>query len=420
MDQATDGAARSRTGSVTTSRIAGPGAMLDVIRAMGPMTRAELIRHTGLGRSTVSQRVEALIDAQLVVPAGEATSTGGRRPATLDFNPGAGLVLAADLGATHSRLAVADLAGQPLSEVRETIRIAEGPEAVLGWVEEGFSRLVDGLGRDPSEVWAVGVGVPGPVEFASGRPVNPPIMPDWDEFSIPDRLARRYPVPILVDNDVNVMALGEHRKAWSEARNVLFVKVGTGIGCGIVAEREIYRGADGAAGDIGHISVGGHQEIVCECGNTGCLEILASGRALVRDLRELGLEASSSADVVELVREHNLEAIRLVRQAGRYLGEVLAGLINALNPSVIIIGGDIAGAHEQLFAGMREVVYKRSTPLATKHLQIARSTLEDRAGVFGASMLAIDHALSPGRINQLLGANGGATRPRLAGRAAAS
>jgi predicted NBD/HSP70 family sugar kinase len=380
----------------------GPGAVLQLIRSSGPITRAELIDLTGLGRSTVSQRVEALLGANLIVPGAEAPSTGGRRPATLVFNQRAGLVLAADLGATHSRLAVSDLSAEPLAETTEAIEISRGPEPVLAWIEDGFRDLLDGIGRLPADVRAIGIGVPGPVEFDSGRPVNPPIMPGWDGYDIPRRLAQSYPLPILVDNDVNIMALGEHHTTWSSTDDVVFIKVGTGIGCGIITEHQIYRGRDGAAGDIGHIRISGHDDVICECGNSGCLEIVAGGRALVREARELGLEVDTSADVVALVRAHNVDVVRLVRQAGRYLGEVLAGLVNALNPSVIIIGGDLARAHEQLFAGLREVVYQRSTPLATKHLQIVRSALDDRAGIIGASVLAIEHVLSPAFVDRQL------------------
>jgi predicted NBD/HSP70 family sugar kinase len=176
---------------------------------------------------------------------------------------------------------------------------------------------------------------------------------------------------------------------------MLYVKVGTGIGCGIITGREIYRGAEGAAGDIGHIRLPDHDDVVCECGNVGCLEAVAGGRALVRASRALGHEVSTSRDVVALVRAHDLETVRLVRQAGRDLGGVLAGLVNALNPEVIVIGGDIAAAHEQLFAGIREVVYQRSTALATRKLQIVPSRLDDRAGVVGAAGMASGHLLSP-------------------------
>jgi predicted NBD/HSP70 family sugar kinase len=311
-------------------------------------------------------------------------------------------VLGADLGATHSRLALADLGGSLLAEVGRDLRIDAGPEAVLGWVGQGFDAMLAEAGRNRAGVRAIGLGVPGPVEFATGRPASPPIMPGWDDYPIPEALRETYDVPVLVDNDVNIMAVGEHWSRWPERDNLLFIKVGTGIGCGIVAEGDIYRGAQGAAGDIGHIQVAGHGDVVCECGNIACLEAIASGRALARHLRELGLDAEDSRAVVALVKAQNTEAVRLVRHAGRLIGEVLASLVNSVNPAVIVVGGDVAAADEQLFAGIREVVYRRSTALATRHLQIAHSALDDRAGVIGAAVMAIDHILSPDAIDREL------------------
>src|SRR5437867_3065990 len=328
----------------------GPGDVLRLIRDAGTITRSELIARSGLGRSTVSQRVDALLERELIREVGEGPSAGGRPPSTLAFNADCGLVLAADLGATHSRVALTDLAGSRLAEERDDIEIASGPDAVLAWVQERFDSLLAEADRRPDEIRCVGVGVPGPVEFARGRPVIPPIMPGWDGFDIPQRLRERLVVPVLVDNDVNIMALGEQRSTWPDCEHLLFVKVATGIGCGIVVDGEVYRGDQGAAGDIGHIRLSDHTDVVCECGNVGCLEAVASGRALARELRALGLEARDSRDVVNLVRAHDKHAVRLIRQAGRQLGEVLASLVNALNPKVIVIGGDVAEAHEQLFA----------------------------------------------------------------------
>jgi glucokinase-like ROK family protein len=373
----------------------GAGALLALIRAGTAVTRADLARLTGMSRASISHRIDGLIECGLVREATELPSTGGRPPASLVFSSDRGVVLGADLGATHARLAVMDLAGNVLAELAEDLDIAEGPETVLGIVEAQFCELLSRLGREPHEVHGIGVGVPGPVEFATGRPVNPPIMPGWDGYSIPDRLSRRFDVPILVDNDVNIMAVGEHWTNWRSERDFLFVKVGTGIGCGIIAEGTIYRGAQGAAGDIGHIRVAGESEVVCECGNVGCLEAIAGGRALARDARALGFDARNSRDVVALARAHQVQVVRLVRQSGRVLGDVLSGLVNAFNPGVIVIGGDVAEAHEQLFAGVREVVYQRATPLATRHLELARSSLGDRAGTTGAAVLAIEHILAP-------------------------
>ena len=379
----------------------GAGALLRLIRDGQASTRAELVTLTGLARSTVAQRMEALLAQQLVVPAGGSVSTGGRPPQMFAFNREAGVVLAADLGATHSRLAVTDLGGDVLTEGAEDIAIAEGPEAVLGWLETKLDALLEEVGRSHADVRGVGVGVPGPVEFATGTPVAPPIMPGWDGYRVADRLADHFGAPTLVDNDVNIMALGEHWKAWRAYDHLLYVKVGTGIGCGIITDGRIHRGAQGAAGDIGHIHVPGNEEI-CRCGNRGCLEAVAGGGAMAARLRAEGIAAENSRDVVRHVRDGRPEAMQLVRQAGRELGEVLAASVNFFNPGVIVIGGDIAHADEHLLAGVREVVYQRAVPLGTRSLRIVRSALDDRAGVIGAAVMVIEHVLAPEAIDRML------------------
>ena len=379
----------------------GAGALLRLIRDGQASTRAELVTLTGLARSTVAQRMEALLAQQLVVPAGGSVSTGGRPPQMFAFNREAGVVLAADLGATHSRLAVTDLGGDVLTEGAEDIAIAEGPEAVLGWLETKLDALLEEVGRSHADVRGVGVGVPGPVEFATGTPVAPPIMPGWDGYRVADRLADHFGAPTLVDNDVNIMALGEHWKAWRAYDHLLYVKVGTGIGCGIITDGRIHRGAQGAAGDIGHIHVPGNEEI-CRCGNRGCLEAVAGGGAMAARLRAEGIAAENSRDVVQHVRDGRPEAMQLVRQAGRELGEVLAASVNFFNPGVIVIGGDIAHADEHLLAGVREVVYQRAVPLGTRSLRIVRSALDDRAGVIGAAVMVIEHVLAPDAIDRML------------------
>jgi len=381
---------------------ASAGSLLRLIRADVAVTRADLARVTGLARSTVAQRVDALLAKGLVYEAGGSASTGGRPPTVLAFNRDAGVVLVADLGATHARVAVSDLAGTPLAERAADLDIALGPEHALEWVTERFAELLDEIGRSPGDVHGIGIGVPGPVEFESGRPVNPPIMPGWDDFPIPGWFASRYSAPVLVDNDVNIMARGEHRLQWPEIEHLLLIKVGTGIGCGIVAEGHIHRGARGAAGDIGHIRATSNEDVVCRCGNIGCLEAVAGGQALAERLAAAGEDASHSRDVVRLVQAGHPGAIRMVRDAGRTLGEVLAGTVNFFNPAVIVIGGDIAEAHAQLLAGVREGIFSRSLPLATRDLRIVPSRLGDRAGVIGAAIMAIEHVLSPDAVDRSL------------------
>jgi predicted NBD/HSP70 family sugar kinase len=376
--------------------------VLRLIREGRASTRAEIVTLTGLARSTVAQRLDALLAEGLVVPAGESASTGGRPPTVFEFNGAAGVILAADLGATHSRLAVTDLASGVLAQTAENVAIADGPETVLDWLERCFDDLLEEVG--PGQVRGVGVGVPGPVEFAAGRPVAPPIMPGWDGYPVADRLRERYSAPVLVDNDVNIMALGEYWASWRGVEHLMFVKVGTGIGCGIVAGGRIHRGAQGAAGDLGHIQITGDEQVVCRCGNVGCLEAVAGGGAMADSLRELGHDATDSRDVVRLVRSGSQDAVRLVREAGRVLGGVLATSVNLFNPAVVVIGGDIAQVDEHLLAGVREVVYQRSLPLATRSLRIVRSRLDDRAGVIGAAVMVSEHVLSPEAVDEALAA----------------
>ncbi len=389
------------------------GQVLALIRTGEVTSRAELARVTGLARSTAAQRVDALIAAGLVKEEKDAAaSTGGRPPTRIEFHAGGGLILAVDLGASHGRLAVTDLNAQILLEESFDMAIASGPEVVLGTVNDRLMAMLDRLGRRADQVRAIGIGVPGPVEFAAGRVVSPPIMPGWDGVPLPEYFRDRFPVPVLVDNDVNTMAMGEYYVHYRDRiEDLLLVKVGTGIGCGIIGGGRIHRGAQGTAGDIGHVRIvdpeGGAESagegsadvaVRCHCGNTGCVEAVASGAAMARALDSAGIPASSSRDVVMHVRAGNAEAIRLVRHAGRLLGQVLASAVNFFNPAVIVIGGDIAQAHEHLFAGLREVVYQRSTALATLHLQIAASRLGDRAGVVGAAVIAMEHILAPAAV----------------------
>lgn len=379
-----------------------PGDVLTLISAGAATTRSDLVRITGLARSTISQRVDALIERGLVHETEGGESTGGRPPRQLRLRTADHVVAGVDLGATHCRIALMDISGTMLATCEDPLRIAEGPEIVLTHVTERVERLLTQSGRSRSALKAMGIGVPGPVEFATGRPNNPPIMPGWNDYPIPEFFADRFTATVLVDNDVNVMALGERRYAFDTTSYLLFVKVGTGIGCGIVADGKLHRGAQGSAGDIGHIRVSGHEEAGCRCGNSACLEAVAGGAALARKLTELGFPAESATDVVRLVQNGNTQALRLVREAGRLIGEVLASLVNFFNPEVIVIGGVLAKVHDHLLAGIRETIYRRSLPLATHHLTIVPSRTGVDAAVLGAGILAIEHYLSPDNINRII------------------
>ncbi|RUR01480.1 ROK family transcriptional regulator [Labedella endophytica] len=379
---------------LASTRGSGVGEILHLLRDGVPRTRSEIMEITGLSRSTVSARVDTLISLGLVGPAGEAASSGGRPPARIAFLPSSRIVLAIDLGATHGTVAITDLAGTLLDHTTSQLDIAAGPEAVLEWAATTGRQLLEAGGRPATDLVGVGVGVPGPVEHSTGRPVNPPIMPGWDRFDVPARLRRTFDVPVLVDNDVNILALGEHATAWPDADDLVFVKVSTGIGAGVVAGGALQRGAQGSAGDLGHVHVPWHPDSTRASDDDRDLEGIASGPAIAALLRERGIDAHSSADVVALVRQGNREALALVREAGREIGAVLASVVNLLNPSVIVVGGSISRAGEQLIAGVRETVYRRSIPLATQHLSIVQSRSNETAGVTGAAIMVIQAVLS--------------------------
>ncbi|MBO9625273.1 MAG: ROK family transcriptional regulator [Microbacterium sp.] len=393
---------------LSASAAPGAGDILQLLLDGQARTKADLVHLTGLARSTVSSRVDALLASGLVVPAGEGASTGGRPPSRVAFNPRAGRILAADLGASHATVAVADLAGHILATTSQTIDIAAGPAVVLDAVLDLGRGLLDGLGPTPAPLVGVGIGVPGPVEHSTGRPYNPPIMPGWDRFDVPAYVQGTFDVPVLVDNDVNVLAVGEHATSFPDTADLVFVKVATGIGAGIITGGQLQRGAQGSAGDMGHVRVPYSPDSSHEPGEERDLEALASGSAIAESLRAKGLDAEGSADVVDLVRSGNLVAIEATRQAGRDVGEVLSTVVNLLNPSVIVLGGSIARAGEHLLAGVREVVYRRSIPLATQHLAIVQTQAGERAAVLGAAIMVARDVLSAAKVDAYVAASSAA------------
>ena len=405
-------------------RLAGLVTVLDFVRTHGSTTRAALVHATGLSRAVVTQRVAELVDYGLMVEGELGPSSGGRAPRIVRFAADAGHLLVADLGATSVDVALADLSGAILAHAQEPCDIAAGPEAVLARVDELFVRTLVSTGPLPGSLWGIGIGVPGPVEFESGRPVAPPIMPGWDRYAIRERFAK-YRVPVWVDNDVNIMALGERRAGIAQGHdNVVFIKIGTGIGAGIIVKGKLHRGAQGCAGDVGHMQVTDDPAVICRCGNVGCLEAHAGGGALGRFAEAAARAGRSSFLAAALDEKRALEArdvargathgdptcVELLTNAGRLVGHMLASVVNFFNPSLIVIGGGVAGTGDLLLATIRESVYRRSLPLATRELVVKRSALGDRAGVVGAAAIVTDELFRPSHLTQWLGVgtpNGG-------------
>ncbi len=391
--------------------------VLDEIRFGRSRSRSELVARTGLGRATVAQRVGELIDRGLVVDGEVGASTGGRPPRQLTFRALAGHVLVADLGATSIDAAATTLDGRILAHHHEPAQIEDGPERLLGRVEVLFDLLRSTTRDLPGRLWGVGIAVPGPVEFQTGRPISPPIMPGWDGYAVRERFEDGFGAPVWVDNDVNVIGLGEWRSGAATGHdNVIVVKVGTGIGAGIISQGRLHRGAQGSAGDVGHIQVADDPSVICRCGNIGCLEAIAGGAAIARD-GEAAARSGTSArlrgvletrgavtaeDVAQAAAHGDPVAVALLHAAGMRIGSMLASVVNFFNPSLIVIGGGVAQSGDRLLASIREAVYRRSLPLATRELRVVPSSLGARAGVVGAAAMVADELFSRERISDTL------------------
>lgn len=383
--------------------------VLDHIRKHHALTKSDLVTLTDFSRSKIAGCVNTLLEKEIISKDGFGDNTGGRRSVLYTLNGKKGLLFGADIGATSIDLIITDLNRQILVRYAEPALVTDGPNKVLDRITELFIELLKKNGLSQRTVLAFGIGVPGPVDFAEGMVVSPPIMPGWDQFPIIQYLQRKWPeTHIIIDNDVNIMALGEYNKRERRDRkNIIFIKIGSGIGAGIISNGEIYRGSSGCAGDIGHICVD-KTGPVCPCGNRGCLEVLAGGVAIAERAVQAVVDGKSpilkkyfeknnqtltAEDVGTAAREGDEVSIEIIRDSGRIIGEVLAVLVNFYNPGMIVIGGGVSKLGNLLLSSIRQAVLKRSLPLATKDLPIVFSSILDDAGVIGAMNLALDQLL---------------------------
>lgn len=389
-----------------TTQVSEPAmALLALVAEESNISRAQLARTLKLAPSTVSLRVNELLDSGLVVESGEGTSTGGRKPRSLQLNYHAGHVLVIDLGSRHVRVGIMDLSGTLIDHTSADIDVVDGPEATLATI----AALMDGLrsGHADTALRGIGVSLPGPVDFENGWVDSPARMPGWHLFPIRGWLNHKYKVPVFCDNDANMMALAEHllRQNGSplpkKTVNTLFIKAGAAIGCGLVANGEVYRGSTGTAGDITHVRVRAAGDRACSCGNQGCLETIASGQAVVADLIAKGEDVHSLAEVIERANMAEPLATTSVRTAGRMLGEMLCSIVNFTNPDYVILGGALSQV-DPFVAAIRSQLYEGCHPLATKNLTIERSIAGAQAGMLGVGHLCLRELL---RTNTLMPAS---------------
>jgi glucokinase-like ROK family protein len=380
--------------------------VLDSIFWSAGLSRHELATKVGFSKSRTNAAIAALIDRGLIEEAGPGCSTGGRRPETLSLSRQIGIFVAIDLGATSLDVALLAPDMSILAHHAEPADVRSGPGVIVSRIRALLRELIKKCRANPRDIVAIGMGVPGPVDFADGLLVAPPLMPGWEGFSIGEYLHEDYAAPVFIDNDVNLLAMGELWRVHRKIRDFLVIKVGTGIGCGIVCRGEIYRGADGSAGDVGHICVD-YDGPRCHCGNDGCVESMAAAPALSRQAVEAAREGRSvllaewletrgtlvPEDVSQASRSGDVAANAIIQRTGELLGRMLASLVNFYNPSHVFIGGGVSQIGPLYLASIRQSVYRRSLPLSTRHIHIEFAKLNDLGGIIGAGALAFQECL---------------------------
>lgn len=381
--------------------------ILDMIRfTPGGTSRAELARQVGLTRSAITTIVNDILNEDLVREAENGPATGGRRAIILEMNPSRGYVVGIDMGATHMGLLVSDFAARVIQEIEIPFTIEQGPQSGLQILDTQYRELLSRANLKPDDILAVGIGVPGPVNASAGVVSVPPIMPGWDNYPVHSYLEDIWHCPVSLNNDAELGALGEWAYgAGRREQHLAYIKVGTGIGAGLLLDGKIYRGATGSAGEIGHITIADHGPR-CTCGKNGCLEALASGRAIARRAIEAAhsgrrthlssidpLDGITTRDVATAARLGDLISQQIISEAGRYLGIAIASLVNLFNPNVVVVGGGVAQMGDLLLEPIRQAIHDRSLWSAAQAVRVTSAILGRRSSSMGAVVQALNVAL---------------------------
>jgi predicted NBD/HSP70 family sugar kinase len=382
-------------GSLASLRRLNRGRVINAMREHGMISRAEIARRTGLSRSTVSSLVSELQSDGLVVereePGAAHGEQGGRPPILLSFDASAGAALGIDFGHSHLRVAVSDLSSNILAEraaAMDTDHAAqEGLDAALELVGEALAEA----GVERSRVIGAGLGLPGPVDQTDGVVGSSAILPGWVGVAAGEEMRSRLGVPVSVENDANLGALAElTHGAGRGATDLVYLKLASGIGAGLILDGRLYRGAAGVAGELGHVLVE-PEGAVCRCGNRGCLETAASTGALLEILRRSHGELTV-AEMLRLARDGDLGCRRVIADAGRVVGSAAAFVFNLLNPQRLVVGGDLAEAGDLLLDGVRSSLRLAALPAVVDAAVVVQGVLGERAQVLGALALAVGQA----------------------------
>jgi predicted NBD/HSP70 family sugar kinase len=381
-----------RVGSLSSLRQLNRLRVLEVVRERGSVSRAEIAGETGLARSTVSTLIGELQRAGLVIEQGEGrpgAAQAGRPPVLLSLDPSAGAVLGIQFNHSYVRVAVADLSLALLAEETRDLDVdhdaASGIDAAATLADEVLARA--DIDRD--RLLGAGVGVAGPIDRAAGAVGSSTILPAWVGVNVAARLTERLETPVHVDNDANLGALAESvLGAGRGVPEMAYVMLSSGIGAGLILGGQLYRGAGGTAGEIGHVLVD-ESGPMCRCGNRGCLETFVGAGALVELLRRSHGPDLTVDRMIALARDGDPGCQRVLADAGRTVGGAAAVLCNQFNPARIVIGGELAGAGELLLDPLRQAVRRHAIPAAADDVEIVAGELGGRAELLGAVALVV-------------------------------
>lgn len=351
-------------------------------------TRADLARSLKVAPSTISARVQELLDMGELTETGVAASQGGRPATVLSAARESTRFLVISLGSVHVRLGIVDGAGVIETVEEHPINVESGPEATLTSLLPLIEKITT-LGPTTHSIQAACIAIPGPVDSPTQSVTHPSRLPGWHNFEVASWLREHLGIPVLVENDANLMALGEHIQH-PELSSTITVKAGTGIGAGMIIDNHCYRGATGMGGDLSHARLPGAPDIPCACGNTGCLEAIASGQALVNQMRTQGYTITGVSDIVAMAMDAEPTATLAVREAGRTLGLMLCPIVEFMNPQAIFLGGQLSSL-EAYVASVRSQLYDGCHPLVTRDLLISPTTAGPNAPLIGAAHLLMEN-----------------------------
>jgi predicted NBD/HSP70 family sugar kinase len=361
--------------------------VLGAIRDGSASSRSELCTVTGLSRSTVTALVLDLVDAgQLLEVADGGGDRPGRPTRRLQLAPRSDLVVAVDLGHSHCRVGVVDVRGEVLAEQSDYLDVDASPDRAFDHARQVIDALIDRVDR--TQVSGGAVGVPAPVDVRTGAVGPGNVLPRWIERRPAYELQAATGIAFAVDNDANLGALAEATYGVAGGvADLIYVKASTGIGAGLILGGRIHHGANGRAGEIGHVPVD-PSGAICRCGNRGCLETVASLSQVVQAMQSRHGDQFTAAEVIDLVKAADPGAVRVIEDSGRAIGRVLADVVNNLNPEMLVLGGELSGAGRPFVSAVRESIERYAQPGITRELRVELGALGGRSELIGAAALA--------------------------------